>query len=137
MALKVIWNKADKNLIHHSDRGVQYASYLYTDQLKSSGINISMTENGNPKDNADAERVNNTIKNELLYNMTFSNIAQVRKAIKIAIDFYNSQRPHMSLNGLPPNEASLKEGEIKKIWISYREKAIKNKFTTEQDNTFV
>ena len=137
MALKVIWNKADKNLIHHSDRGVQYASYIYTNQLKSSGINISMTENGNPKDNADAERVNNTIKNELLYNMTFSNIAQVRKAIKIAIDFYNSQRPHMSLNGLPPNEDSLKEGEIKKIWISYREKAIKNKFTTEQNNTFV
>ena len=105
MALKVIGNKTDKSLIHHSDRGVQYASYIYTNQLKSSGINISMTENGNPKDNAVAERVNNTIKNELLYKMTFSNIAQVRKAIKIAIDFYNSQRPHMSLNGLTPNEA--------------------------------
>ena len=47
-------------LIHHSDRGVQYASYTYTDILKSNGISISMTESGNPKDNAVAERVNNT-----------------------------------------------------------------------------
>src|SRR3712207_7679010 len=50
------------SLIHHSDRGVQYASYEYTGRLKSLGIKISMTETGDPKHNAVAERVNNTIK---------------------------------------------------------------------------
>lgn len=137
MALKSVKNKEINNLIHHSDRGVQYASYAYTNKLKSAGINISMTENGNPKDNAVAERINNTIKNELLYGMTFISIGQVKKALKIAVNFYNNERPHMSLDGLTPKEASLKEGEIKKRWTSYRENAIKNKLETELCNIFV
>ena len=137
MALKSVKNKEINNLIHHSDRGVQYASYIYTNKLKSAGINISMTENGNPKDNAVAERINNTIKNELLYGMTFISIGQVKKALKIAVNFYNNERPHMSLDGLTPKEASLKEGEIKKRWTSYRENAIKNKLETELCNIFV
>ena len=74
-------------LIHHSDRGVQYASYTYTDILKSNGISISMTESGNPKDNAVAERVNNTIKNELLRGMQFSSIDEVRIAVDAAVEF--------------------------------------------------
>ena len=66
-------------LIHHSDRGVQYASYAYTERLKRHGIAISMTESGNPKDNAVAERVNNTIKNELLKGMSFFTIKELKK----------------------------------------------------------
>ena len=114
-------------LIHHSDRGMQYASYTYTDILKSNGISISMTESGNPKDNAVAERVNNTIKNELLSGMQFSRIDEVRAAVDTAVEFYNNERPHLSLDGMTPREAALCNGEINKKWISYREKAIKNR----------
>ena len=60
------------DIIHHSDRGVQYASFAYTDILKAHGIRISMTECGDPKDNAVAERVNGIIKNELLKDMVTS-----------------------------------------------------------------
>jgi putative transposase len=112
-------------LIHHSDRGVQYASLEYTGRLKELGIRISMTESGDPKDNAVAERVNNTIKNELLKGMEFTGIGEVAAAVKAAVDFYNNERPHMSLDGMTPSEASLLTGEIRKRWTSYREKAIK------------
>lgn len=115
------------SLIHHSDRGVQYASFAYTELLKEKKIQISMTESGNPKDNAVAERVNNTIKNELLKGMTFTCIEEVQKAVGFAIRFYNEERPHMSLDGMTPREAATRTGEINKKWISYREKAIKAK----------
>ena len=105
-------------LIHHSDRGVQYASYQYTGLLKQYNIQISMTETGNPKDNAVAERVNNTIKNELLKGMSFTSISEVLVAVKAAIRFYNEERPHLSLDGLTPREAAKKRGEIDKRWIS-------------------
>lgn len=84
-------------LIHHSDRGVQYASYTYTSRLKDNPIRISMTESGNPKDNAVAERVNNTIKNEFLQGKKFSGIREVRSAVQAAVNFYNNERPHLSL----------------------------------------
>lgn len=114
-------------LTHHSDRGVQYASLAYTDLLKRHGIKISMTESGNPKDNAVAERVNGTIKNELLKGMSFTCIGDVQKAVALAISFYNEERPHMSLDGQTPREAARLMGEINKKWVSYREKAIKAK----------
>lgn len=114
------------DLIHHSDRGVQYASFAYTDILKTNKIKISMTECGNPKDNAVAERVNGIIKNELLMGMSFFSIAEVRAAVKTAVDFYNNERPHMSLDWRTPSEAALCTGEFKKKWKSYRENAIKN-----------
>ena len=126
MALKRLEGQPAEDLIHHSDRGVQYASYAYTDLLKANNIRISMTECGDPKDNAVAERVNNTIKNELLLGMTFFSIDEVRKAVKTAIDFYNNERPHMSLNWQTPAQAALCTGEIEKKWVSYREKAIKD-----------
>ena len=56
-----------KELIHHSDRGIQYASFKYTDLLKANKIRISMTQCGDPLHNAMAERVNNTVKNEWPY----------------------------------------------------------------------
>lgn len=84
-----------------------------------------MTESGNPKDNAVAERVNDTIKNELLGGMTFLDVNQVRAAVRTAVDFYNNERPHWSLDGMTPAEASRCKGELKKKWTSYRERAIK------------
>lgn len=110
-----------------STYSVQYASFAYTDLLKKYDIKISMTESGNPKDNAVAERVNSTIKNELLKGMSFASISEVQKAVILAINFYNEERPHMSLDGLTPREAAKKMGEINKKWVSYREKAIKAK----------
>ena len=115
-------------LIHHSDRGVQYASYDYTQRLKSLGVAISMTESGNPKDNAVAERINSTIKNELLKGMKFCSIEELKAALKVAVGFYNNERPHWSLDGMTPRQASKQEGEIKKRWKSYREIAIRSKF---------
>ena len=114
------------NLIHHSDRGVQYACFAYTDILRANGIKISMTECGDPRDNAVAERVNGIIKNELLMGMSFFSIDEVRTAVKSAVDFYNNERPHMSLDWRTPAEAALCTGEMKKKWVSYREKAIKD-----------
>ena len=87
-----------------------------------------MTESGNPKDNAVAERVNNTIKNELFKGMKFHSIEEVQKALRVAVDFYNNERPHLSLDGKTPTQAGSMKGEIKKKWTSFREIAIKSKF---------
>ena len=125
MALSRLNGNPAEDLIHHSDRGVQYASYDYTKLLKKHNIKISMTECGDPKDNAVAERVNGIIKNELLMGTSFFSIEEVRKALKVAIDFYNNERPHMSLDWKTPAEAALCTGELKKKWKSYREFAIK------------
>ena len=126
MALQRLGGRPAEDLIHHSDRGVQYASYAYTDILRKHNVRISMTECGDPRDNAVAERVNGIIKNELLMGMAFFSIGEVRKALKAAIDFYNNERPHMSLDWMTPAQAALCSGELKKKWVSYREKAIKS-----------
>ena len=96
MALKRIEGKV-VNLIHHSDRGCQYASREYVNTLREHGIRISMTESGDPKDNAQAERINNTMKNELLKDKVFTNLSDVIAAVALAVDFYNNRRPHMSI----------------------------------------
>lgn len=127
MALKRIEGRSDINLIHHSDRGCQYASREYVEILKSHEIRISMTENGDPKENAQAERLNNTMKNELLKGMVFHNSNEVRVAIGPKVDFYNNERPHMSIDMMTPAEAASCEGEIQKRWTSYRLIAIKSR----------
>ena len=114
-----------EGLIHHSDRGCQYASYAYVGILGRRKISVSMTESGDPKENAMAERINSTIKNELLKGMVFTSIAEVRRAVKLAVDFYNNHRPHMSINMMTPRQAADCKGEIRKMWNSRREEAIK------------
>jgi len=126
-ALKRIEGQDTINLIHHSDRGCQYASKEYISILKRYGIRISMTESGDPKDNAQAERINNTMKNELLKDVVFHNIEEVKSAIAVAVDFYNNERPHMSIDMMTPREAAVCSGEIDKKWTSYRLIAIKNR----------
>ncbi len=125
--MKRLGGNTAPGLIHHSDRGVQYASLAYTDILKANGIRISMTECGNPKANAVAERVNGIIKNELLMGMSFSSVEEVREAVRTAVDFYNNECPHMSLDWRTPAEAALCSGELEKKWKNYREIAIKAK----------
>ena len=124
MALKRLERKEEVNLIHHSDRGIQYASSEYVDLLNRNHISISMTETGDPKDNAQAERINNTMKNELLKDIRFTSLDEVIAAVSRAVDFYNNERPHMSIDMMTPVQAATQEGTIKKWWTSYRENAI-------------
>ena len=124
------------NLIHHSDRGTQYVSAAYTSLLVDAGIQISMTETGDPKDNAVAERQNNTIKNEFFKDIEFHTIGEVRRAMEKAVAFYNNERPHMSLNNMTPRQAVSCMGKIQKKWTSYREKYLENLEIQEGACTF-
>lgn len=111
-------------MIHHSDRGVQYASEDHVEVLKTNSISISMTEDSNPTDNSRAERINSTVKNELLHGCEFKDIQDVMDKLPNRIAYYNNRRPHMSLGGITPAEALRKRGELKKEWKSYRDEAI-------------
>ena len=110
-----------KNLIHHSDRGVQYCCADYVKILKDKNIKISMTENGGPLENAIAERVNAILKEELL-ETKYVSFEDAQKSVAKAIAIYNSLRPHSSCDMLTPNEAHKKEGELKKHWKDYYKK---------------
>jgi putative transposase len=90
--------------IHHSDRGIQYCSNQYVDQLKNQDIKISMAEAGNCYENAMAERVNGILKDEFNLDRTFSNLEQARKSTIQAIKTYNTRRPHMSIEMKKPAE---------------------------------
>ncbi|MDR1865870.1 MAG: integrase core domain-containing protein, partial [Bacteroidales bacterium] len=74
-----------------------------------------------------AERINNTMKNELLKGMVFHHIEEVKTAVTVAVEFYNHERPHMSIDMMTPVEAAACTGEIDKRWTSYRLIAIKNR----------
>jgi len=126
-ALRRVEGQEDIHLIHHSDRGCQYASQEYVSLLKHYGIRISMTESGDPKENAQAERINSTIKNECFKGVVFHNIDEVKSAVTMAVDFYNNERPHMSIDMMTPSQAAGCSGEIAKRWKSYRLIAIKNR----------
>jgi transposase InsO family protein len=84
-------------LIHHSDRGLQYCSSDYITLLREHYIAISMTNNGDPYENAIAERMNGILKSEFGLYATFKNIDEAKAVVDIAINNYNTLRPHMSL----------------------------------------
>lgn len=90
------------DLIHHSDRGCQYCSNAYTDLLKGNGIQISMTQCGDPLHNALAERMNNTIKNGWLFECEGDSFEKVKDRIDNAVLMYNTVRPHQSLGMKTP-----------------------------------
>lgn len=105
MALQTLRYPQDsKGLIHHFDRGCQYCSYDYVNELKSRGVRISMTESGDPLENAVAERVNGIIKSEWLYGVDIKNYEDCRGRVSRAIKAYNNLRPHMSLDYQTPSE---------------------------------
>lgn len=89
-------------LVHHSDRGLQYCSTAYVTILKDHDIEISMTENGDPYENALAERVNGILKEEYLYDYSVSSLNQARQVLDLVIVLYNEDRPHMSCNYKTP-----------------------------------
>jgi putative transposase len=102
MALKQRQFKGE--LIHHSDRGLQYCSTMYVKTLQQYGIQISMTEDGSPYDNAIAERINGILKDEFGLDEVFKNNAQLEHQVIQSISTYNFLRPHQSNNLLTPNQ---------------------------------
>lgn len=116
MALKANKSRLSSDLIHHSDRGVQYCCHEYIALLKGNKIAISMTEQGDPYENALAERMNRTIKEEMLLNRGFADYAAACPAVERAIINYNTLRPHGSCNYHTPEQAHRMEGALAKKW---------------------
>jgi len=104
-ALKSAFRKAKpgSNLIHHSDRGIQYCSKQYVTQLLKRKVKISMTEENHCYENAVAERVNGILKDEFYLDQCFVNTHNAKVATKNAIDIYNNKRLHLSLGYKTPN----------------------------------
>lgn len=119
MALKN--NPRQVGLTHHSDRGSQYCCTDYVSILNRHFVKISMTQSGDPLENAIAERVNGILKDELL-EKTYTNYQEAKQSIAEAISIYNYQRPHSSIDMLTPVEAHLREGELKRRWKNYHSK---------------
>jgi putative transposase len=109
---------AGSALVHHSDRGCQYCSFDYVGALKSKNIAISMTQSGDPLENAIAERVNGILKDELL-DETFPDFGSARKAMDVAINVYNNIRLHSSIDMLTPQQAHSMKGELRRRWKIY------------------
>lgn len=92
-------------LVHHSDRGVQYASRNYTELLKARGVTISMSRKGNPFDNAACESFMKTLKYEEVHRQEYRDIAEVRASIEHFLErVYNQKRLHSALGYRPPIE---------------------------------
>jgi len=94
----------DQPLIHHSDRGLQYCSKLYTQCLIENNITISMTENGDPYENAVAERVNGILKDEFGLSEQLDNHKQALLQVAQSVFAYNHLRPHLSCSMLTPKQ---------------------------------
>jgi len=119
MAISQLPAKCDE-IIHHSDRGIQYCSLKYVKLLEVHGIKISMTENGDPYENAIAERVNGILKTEWLYDMNLNNYSEAKAAVDEVIRIYNSERPHSSIEMLTPDQAHELTGKLNRLWKSYK-----------------
>ena len=100
------WRKPAKDLVHHSDRGSQYASDDYRQLLEAHGIKCSMSRKGNCWDNAPMESFFGTYKQELYFHESWSGLAEARAATADYIEvFYNRERLHSTLGYITPMEA--------------------------------
>jgi len=120
MAIKTLKIRAE-GLIHHSDRGSQYCSSLYVKMLKKASIKISMTENGDPLENAIAERINGIIKGEYLFDYLIKTLLNAKEVLKSVVKLYNEDRPHSSIGNAVPSKVHSNDTdiEIKRLWKNY------------------
>jgi len=112
------------NCIHHSDRGIQYCSKEYTTILHRKSIKISMTENSDPLENAVAERMNKTVKEEFTEEkqISFTNFREAKIIMSQIVKFYNDERPHRTLEFYTPSMAYQMNRELKRKWKNYYKK---------------
>jgi transposase InsO family protein len=108
----------DVIVMHHSDRGLQYCSAEYVSLLIKNNALISMTQNGDPYENAIAERVNGILKTELISNY-YDTIDNASRHIARGITIYNYRRRHSSLNWQIPDEVHTQKGPQIKRWKNY------------------
>lgn len=103
-ALKTALTKVEytDGLIHHSDRGIQYCSHKYVEDLESRNIKISMTEDNHCYENAVAERVNGILKTEFMLGDRLKSIAIAKELTAEAVKIYNEERLHLSLDYQTP-----------------------------------
>jgi len=116
----------EEKLIHHSDRGSQYCCRDYIDLLQSANVSVSMTENGDPYENALAERMNGIIKNEFNLYSSVLGFDDTYQLIIRSVDAYNSLRPHGSCDYLTPLKAHNQTETLKKRWKKYETTKYKN-----------
>ncbi len=125
-------NKVYKQpMIHHSDRGSQYCSHHYVEILLKNKIAISMTENGDPYENAIAERVNGIIKTEFNLHTSGLGFEKTYEHITKSINSYNNIRPHASCDYLTPQQAHLERKELPKRWKNYNKQKFNPKMTVQ------
>lgn len=108
--------QSSDELIHHSDRGLQYCCTDYIDALTKRNILVRMTEKGDPYENALAERVNGILKSEFGLDSAFDSFEQAAEHVNKVIAIYNTLRPHASINYLTPHQADQQQGQIPAKW---------------------
>lgn len=120
MALKKALDQkpADRIVIHHSDRGMQYCSTAYVQLLQQHHAHISMTNNGDPYENAIAERVNGILKSELI-SSSYDTVDEASIHISRCITIYNYKRRHSSLNWQIPDDVHKQQGPQIRRWKNY------------------
>lgn len=124
MALSGFFEEPESHfkLIHHSDRGVQYCCRDYVKLLQDYHIQISMTENGDPLENAIAERLNGILKDEYLLDTSVCTVTNAKKILANAVFLYNEDRPHMSIGYQYPSQVHKQSLQTEKLWKNYFKK---------------
>lgn len=139
IALSSLMPSKQYQLIHHSDRGVQYCHHKYVKLLQDNDIKISMTENGDPLENAIAERVNGIIKDEYLQDYKVKNIKEAKQVLAFVVKLYNEERPHNSIsNNVPILVHESNDLKTKRLWKNYyRRKSNTREYKTSNSNCSV
>lgn len=116
LKMALMARKYKSDLMHHSDRGLQYCSAEYVKCLTDNQITISMTQNGDPYENAIAERINGILKYEFLFIDGFADDQIAAKTIAQSVSIYNTERPHLSCHMLTPEQAHIRAGFSVRTW---------------------